>query len=421
MSRHYLLAVLTVIVAFNYTDRFAFGIVLQDIKSDLHLTDSQLGILSGMAFAALYSTMGLPIARWADRGNRIAIISLATGIWSIAVAACALARGYAQLALMRVVVGVGEAGCVPPSLSLIADFFPRTERARAVSIYMQGITASLVIGYLASGWLNQMLGWRVTFLIIGLPGCLLATIARTTLREPRAVRGAQQRVSPVPLGEAVRTLAANRTFRHLLLANAAMWFISYGTMQWTPAFMVREFGVSTGELGTWFAALYGIGGVLGTYLGGELAMRCAKDNERLQLRAMACVIALSAIVNGLAYLPAAAPNAGFAYAWLGLSYWLGALTNGPLFAVLQGLVPATIRATATAVIYLFANLIGIGLGPWLAGTLSDHLQPQLGAESLRYAMLIMCPGMLWGAWHLLAASASVTRDTLEATAGASSE
>ena len=169
-GRAYLLTVLTVIVAFNYTDCFALGVALQDIKSDLHLSDSQLGFLSGIAFALFYSLMGLPIARWADRGNRIGIIGLTTALWSMAVALCGSVASFTQLLTMRVAVGVGEAVCIPPSLSLIADHYDPTERARAVSLYMQGIAASMVLGYFAAGWLNQYYGWRVMFVAIGLPG-----------------------------------------------------------------------------------------------------------------------------------------------------------------------------------------------------------------------------------------------------------
>jgi MFS family permease len=410
------LALLTVIVAFNYTDRFALGIALQDIKRDLQLSDSQLGFLSGIAFALFYSTMGIPIARWADRGNRITIIAVATSVWSAAVAACGLARSFLQLMLVRVVVGVGEAGCVPPGLSLIADFFSRAERARAVSVYMQGISASLVLGYLASGWLNQMFGWRAMFLLIGLPGVLLAVLAQWSLKEPRREQTATAHVesSAPAISDVCRTLWATRSFRHLLCANAVMWFISYGTMQWTPAFFIRDFSLETGELGTWFALLYGIGGIVGTYCGGEWAARQGADNEALQLKGMAVLIAISGVLNAFAYLPALAPNSLLALAWLGVSYLMGALTNGPLFAIIQTVVPARVRAMAIAVVYLVANLIGIGLGPWATGALSDAFHPRFGEESLRYALVLMCPGAAWGAYHLWAASRTVAGDIASA-------
>jgi len=411
-NKKYLLFLLTVIVTFNYTDRFALGLVLQDIKGDLGLSDSELGILSGIAFAFFYSIMGLPIARWADTGNRVTIIGLATILWSVAVAACGVAANFVQLLLIRVIVGVGEAGCVPPALSLIADRFSRAERPRAVSLYMQGVSASVVLGYFAAGWLNQLCGWRAMFVIIGLPGVLLAAAARFSLREPR--RDTPATITEPSAHPSLRsvgaTLFASVTFRHLLYANSVMWFMNYGTMQWTPSFFIRSFGLGTGELGTWFAVIYGISGVLGTYWGGEWAARRASRNERLQLKVMAGLISVSGILMALVYLPALAPNAYIAFGWLGLSNLAGAMTNGPIFSVIQTLVPGRMRATAVAIIFLFANLIGIGLGPWTAGALSDALRPWFGADSLRYSMLVLCPTVLWGAWHLWIAARSITQE-----------
>src|SRR5687768_16882052 len=183
----YLLVLLLVICAFNYIDRLALGLVLQDIKVDLSLTDTQLGLLSGIAFALFYSIMGIPIARWADRGNRVAIITFTTALWSAAVALCGVASNFVQLLLIRIGVAVGEAGCTPPAHSLIADYFTRAERPRAVAIYMLGGQLS-VVGYLWAGWLNELYGWRVTFMLLGLPGLGLAALAWLTLREPRLGR-----------------------------------------------------------------------------------------------------------------------------------------------------------------------------------------------------------------------------------------
>src|SRR6187431_1078222 len=183
--KHYLLAALTVILTFNYMDRVALGILLQDIKADLHLSDTQLGFLSGIAFALFYSVMGVPIARWADRGNRVTIITLTTALWSVAVALCGVATSFTQLLLTRVAVAVGEAGCIPPAFSLIADYFNRGERPRASAIYGLGAPLSTVIGYFFSGWLNDLYGWRVTFMLLGVPGLVLAALAWFTLRDPR--------------------------------------------------------------------------------------------------------------------------------------------------------------------------------------------------------------------------------------------
>jgi MFS family permease len=407
-----LLAILTVILAFNYMDRFALGMILQDVKTDLHLTDTELGLLSGIAFAVFYSVMGIPIARYADRGNRVLIIVASTAMWSTAVMGCGFVASYWQLNAVRVAVGVGEAGCVPPALSLIADLFGRTERARAVSVYMQGISASLVLGYFVSGWLDQLYGWRAMFVLIGAPGVLLSIVAQVWLREPRkAVHAAPHDTSnQLPFTQVAKQLWSNRSFRHLLYANSILWFFSYGTMQWTPAFFLRSFGSHTGELGTWFAVLYGVSGFLGTYWGGELAARYGRKNEPWQLRGMALLAVACGVFMGFVYIPALSVNAYAAFLWLGLSNLAGVMTNGPLFAVIQTLVPPSMRAIAVALVYLFANLIGMGLGPWAAGALSDVLGPWVGHESLRYAMLLLCPGFLWGAWHIWRSSFTVTHD-----------
>lgn len=413
-GKQYLLGLLTIILTLNYTERVALGMAAQNVKVDLSLSDTQLGLLSGIAFALFYSVMGIPIARWADRGNRVTIIWLSTALWSATVALCGIARSFLQLLLMRVVVGVGEAGCIPPAHSLIADFFTRAERPRAVSLYMQGVAVSSVIGYFVAGWLNQFYGWRAMFVLIALPGFVLAAVARFTLREPRrgsfTVEAAASLPSPLSTKDVCASLWARATFRHVLCGFSVTCFFSSGTTQWGPVFFVRSFGLQTGELGTWFAVVVGLGSVVGTYLGGEWAARCAANNERLQLYAMAILICLSGIFAAFAYLPVLAPNYYWAFGWLALSNAAAAATNGPTFGVLQTLVPARMRAMSIALVLLFINLVGSGLGPWAVGALSDGLRPWASEESMRYAMLLMCPVCLWGTWHLWSASRVVAHD-----------
>jgi MFS transporter, Spinster family, sphingosine-1-phosphate transporter len=412
LYRNYLLLTLLVVLAFNYVDRLALGLMLQDIKVDLQLSDTQLGLLSGIAFALFYSVMGVPIARWADRGNRVVIITITTALWSAAVMLCGFAGSFLQLLLVRVGVAIGEAGCVPPAHSLIADYFSRAERPRAVAIYMLGGPLSAVFGYFLAGWLNQFYGWRTTFMLLGLPGLALAVLAWSTLREPRhdvwvkrpSTHGSVDQPS---LHEVYTTLRGNRTFRHLLLGYSVIFFFSFGIGKWLPAFFVRSFQMSTGELGTWFAVIWGGGGLLGTYLGGAWASRYAANNERLQLKAMALAYGVFGILSACIYL---ATNLYVALGLMGLAAVGVTTANGPLFATIQTLVPSRMRALSIAMIYLFANLIGMGCGPLAAGMLSDALQPALGQESLRYALLLLAPGYFWGAWHLWRASSTVGRD-----------
>lgn len=417
--KNHLLTVLMVILAFNCVDRMSLGLLLQNIKVDLTLSDTQLGLLSGIAFALFYSAMGIPIARWADRGNRVLIITITTAVWSAAVALCGAAGSFLQLLLIRVGVAVGEAGCIPPAHSLIADYFSRAERPRAVAIYMLGGPLSAVLGFFLAGWLNEFYGWRMTFVLLGVPGLVLAALAWFTLTEPRrakskAAAGTRSESSApvaVPaqpsLMEVFVTLRGNRTFLHLLVCNSVVFFFSYGIGQWQPAFFIRSYGLQTGELGTWFAITWGGGGLLGTYLGGEWASRCAANNERLQLRVMAAVFCSFGLVSACVYL---APNAYVAFGLMGLGAIGVTAANGPLFATIQTLVPERMRALSIAILYLFANLIGMGLGPLAAGALSDALRPLLGEESLRYSLLALSPGYLWSGWHLWRASRTVTLD-----------
>jgi MFS family permease len=405
--KRYLLILLMGILAFNFTDRLAFGIVLQDIKTDLNLTDTELGFLGGIAFALFYAVMGIPIARWADRGNRVAIITLTTALWSAMVVLCAMAGSFVQLMLVRVGVAVGEAGCLPPAHSLIADYFTRAERPRAVGIYTMGAPMSGLFGFFAAGWLNELYGWRVTFFILGLPGLVLAALAWATLKEPRqsaatlAAPAAQPRMTEVWVA-----LWSNITFRRILLCVAVSNFFMYGMVQWEPAFFIRSFGMRTGEIGTWFALCTGVS-VLGTYLGGALASRYAAHNERHQLLAMALLFALNGVMLVCVYL---ASNQYWALAFLALSGLVHASTNGPIFATIQTLIPERMRAVSVALVLLFANLIGLGFGPMAAGALSDALRPALGEESLRYALLALCPGYLWCTWYMWRASQSVVQE-----------
>lgn len=412
--KSYLLTILLVTLAFNYVDRLALGLLLQDIKVDLLLSDTQLGLLSGIAFALFYSVMGIPIARWADKGNRVAIISITTAVWSVAVAFSGMAGSFMQLLSIRIAVAVGEAGCIPPAQSLIADHFTRAERARATARYMMGNPLSLLIGYFLAGWLNELYGWRTTFVILGLPGVALAALTWLTLKEPRNQQPTSLKteveVSSVPaqptLAEVCRILWANATFRHLLLAFSVMYFFGYGIGKWQPAFFSRSFGLQSGELGTWFAGC-GLVGVLGMYLGGELASRYAAKKEELQIKATMVIVVASAAIQACIYL---SPSAPVAFGFLALSFVVFNMTAGPLFAMVQSLVPGSMRATAVALVYLFINLIGLGLGPLVAGILSDALHASLGEESLRYALVALCPGYLWAGWHLWRASRTVRRD-----------
>lgn len=399
--RRGLLSILALILAFNFVDRLALGIMLESIKADLALTDTQLGALTGLAFAVFYAVMGIPIARWADRGNRVKIIALTTALWSAAVALCGAATSFAQLLVIRMTIGVGEAGCQPPALSLISDEFERPERPRAVSRYKLGWPIALVVGNLAAGWLNQYIGWRLTFVLLGIPGIILSVLVWLGLREPRIAHGSSElqvhALPPQELTTVLRTLWGNRAYRHLLFSMCLSYFFAFGILQWQPAFFIRRFGLGTGELGTWLALVYGTAGLAGTFLGGELAARFAPNDEARQLRGTALLYILLGLLTAAVFL---APSYHIAFLILAIASLGGAACNGPIFSATQTLVSPEMRAMALAVVLMFANLLGTGLGPLLVGILSDQFRPQFGEDGLRLAILCFCPGYLWCAWHL---------------------
>jgi MFS family permease len=404
-----MLAVLTLIAAHNYVDRMAVGLLLQTIKLDLGLSDTQLGLLTGIAFALLYSTMGIPLARWADRRNRIVLIAAAAGIWSAAVALCGLARNFGQLMAARVMVGFGEAGCFPPAHSLIADYYDRRERPKAVSCYMLAAPIGMIIGFWGAGVLNEKFGWRMTFILLGLPGLALSLLAGLTLHDPRSSTElpARHQASDPTLREAWGELVRNASFRNCLIAFSISAFFGTGLLQWKPAFFMRSFGLTTREVGVWFAAIYGLCGLIGTYAGGWAATRFASRNEKRQLEAMVILYALYVFISIAIFL---STSEFVAFGFLALAMLGGASLAGPLFAVIHAVVPPHIRALAIASVFLVANLIGMGLGPLLVGFLSDTLGPAFGEESLRYALLAVCPGYFWAAFHVYRASKTVVGD-----------
>lgn len=403
----YMLILLTVILALNFTDRIVLSLVLESIKHDLGLSDTQLGLLSGLAFALFYSVMAVPIARWSDRGNRVSIISGVTVVWGIMMAATSFAASFAQLLLLRVAVAVGEAGCLPPAQSLIAEKFERRERARAVAFYMAGAPIGVILGYLLGGALNASLGWRLTFACLGVMALPLALVVFFTLRDPRFTRSVGKHASPLPLRTVLATLFARNSFRNLAWCFALASFFGYGILQWQPTYFVRQYGLGTGEIGLWFAGVSGVGSLIGTYLGGEVAARFAAGNEALQLRLMAFGYVVFGVFSALVYL---SPNPYWALACMAIAMTGGATVNGPLFAILQTIVPESMRATAVALVYFMANLVGLGLGPLGVGALSDVLTPHLGNGALGIALLALCPGYLWVAWHLMRGARSVLVD-----------
>lgn len=408
-SKNYLLVVLILVMVSNYMDRFVLSLVLEPIKQDLQLSDSQLGLLTGIAFALFYGLAGIPIARWADRGNRVTIIATATGLWSIMVALCASASNFTQLLLLRIGVGVGEAGCIPPAQSLIASCFSRQERPRALAIFSMGAFISMIVGYLLGGWAADLVGWRMTFVIMGVPGVFLAILVKLTLRDPRELPGGtvpplQQQPSYKAVVSALWRL---QTFRHLTLVYCLAYFFYFGISQWLPSFFVRVHGVPLTELGVWFSVTLGLGGLIGTLAGGYWATHFAANHEALQLRVVMVSQVLYGVMSVLLYLT---PSLPVAYCLMFVGGICVSFSSGPVMAAILLLVEERMHSVMVAMLLFVANLIGLGLGPLGVGVLSDLLTPAYGEESLRYALLCFAPGFLWVGFHSWCASRSIAED-----------
>jgi MFS family permease len=406
---YYALGLLTASYTLNFLDRQILAILQEPIKKELHLSDSQLGLLTGLSFAMFYILLGLPIARWADRGNRRNIASLALGLWSLMTALCGLAQTNIQLFLARIGVGVGEAGGSPPAYSMISDMFPEKARATALGIYGVGVNLGILAGFLTGGWLNEMVGWRAAFLIAGAPGLLLALLIRFTVKEPLrrpALREAGQvHTAAPPIGAVIKRLWAYRTFRHMVFGASLMSFAAYGAFNWLPSLLIRVHHLNGGVAGTWLALILGLGGAAGTFIGGWASDRLGRRDARWYclVTVVAFVIAIPLMIAAFLMRDAVGTLICFAFPAAIL-----AISVPPLMAVTHGLVENRMRALASAIVLFILNLLGLGLGPLAVGMLSDHLTPQFGPDGLRLAMLILLPAAAtWGTVHVALAARHV--------------
>jgi MFS family permease len=405
----YALALLCAVYVVNFVDRQILAILLQSIKEDLELSDTQLGLLSGTAFGIFYATLGVPIAQLADRVSRKWVIATCLVLWSGMTALCGTAAGFLSLLVYRVGVGVGEAGGSPPAHSLISDYFPPERRATALAIFSLGVPFGILVGFLAGGWLNEALGWRLAFVVVGLPGVLLGIVVALTLREPPRghSEGLTSRGAAPGALRVVAFLWESRSFRHLSFASALYAFVGYSVISWAPSFLIRSHAMTAAEAGTWLSLIVGIGGGIGNYAGGVLADRWAETDARgralLPALAMACAFPFSVGI----WLT---DSAGLALALLVAPTAFGLMYQAPAFAVTQFLATPRMRATAAAVLLFVINIIGLALGPWTTGALSDALAPRAGTDSLRYALCIVSLLLAWSALHFWLASLTLRAD-----------
>jgi predicted MFS family arabinose efflux permease len=397
-SRHYALAILVVVYTFNFIDRQILSILLEPVKTELGLSDTAMGMLTGFAFAMFYATLGIPIARYADRSNRRNLIAAALGIWSFFTALSGLAANFWHLLIARIGVGVGEAGCSPPAHSMIADYYPAEQRATALGIYSLGIPFGIMFGLFAGGWINEYFGWRMAFFVVGLPGILLALIVRFSLQEPpRGMAEGRADTADQPgVKETLVYLWQKKSFRHMSFAAALTAFVGYGFIVWAPAFLIRSYGMSTGEVGTWFGLILGIPGGIGIALGGYLADRFGAKDTRWYLWTTAVALIVCVPLNYVVY----AADTALVSLWaMVLPVLLGNFYQATTFSQTQGISSLRMRAVAAGILLFIINIIGLGLGPQLVGVISDLLSDQYGVESLRYALFICSLVYIWGAFH----------------------
>lgn len=408
--RNYVLVVLTLVYTFNFVDRQLLSILQEAIKLDLSLSDAQLGLLTGFAFAMFYVTAGIPIARLADRSNRRNIVAVSVGLWSFMTAISGFVQNYLQLLLARVGVGVGEAGGSPPSHSIVSDIFPKKQRASALAFYSTGVNLGILFGFLFGGWLNEFFGWRVAFMVVGVPGIMLAILVRTTVREPvrGLVENKQASDKQVPFKDVITLLWQRKTFRHMALACGLNAFAGYGTVNWLASFFIRTHEMSTGELGTWLALSTGLFGAIGVLIGGILGDKLGGRDKRWYtwIPGLATIMVVPFMIIVLL--------TDNQYVALVCVFIPGILQNvylGNSIATTHNLVGLRWRSTASAILFFILNVIGLGMGPFAVGLLSDFLAPTLGAESLRYSMLALLPTvMIWSSIHFYLASRTMLKE-----------
>ncbi len=408
-DRYYVLFLLYIVYALNFLDRQILSILFEPMKADLQLSDTQLGFLSGLAFAMFYATFGIPVARLADRRSRRNIIGLCLALWSGMTALCGLAMNFWHLTLARFGVAIGEAGCVAPAQSMLADYFPEHMRGRVMAVFASAIYVGILLGLLMGGWVSELYGWRVAFFVAGLPGILVAVIFMWTVREP--IRGMEDHAPPPQtqnsLWEDLSVLLRRPTFVAVAIGLGLQSIAGYGITTWLPAFYQRFHDMSGAEVGTALALIIGIGGSVGSLLGGWMSDALARNDKRwyLWISAIAAIIGIP--LFGAALL---IEDTQTSLILLAIGMVVGAVHSGPLYASILGILEPQRRAVGTAAVLFANNLIGIGLGSLFVGALSDTFSMIGQDDALRYSMLLSLAFLLFAALGMYIGSRTQIKD-----------
>jgi len=409
------LVILLLAYIFNFIDRNILGVLSIPIKAELGLSDTQMGLMGGIAFALFYSGLAIPIAWLADRRSRVNIIAGSVALWSLFTAACGFAQNFWQLFLARMGVGIGEAGGVAPSYALVSDYFPREKRARALAFFSLGIPIGSALGVFFGGWIASHLDWRSAFLIVGLAGLPAALLVKFGIEEP--VRGghdsadgsASAPAPPFPIVAAV--LARNPSFWLLSFGAASGSILGYGLIFWLPSFFSRSFGLELAEVGWFYGSIVLVGGVAGTWLGGWFGDRTGPDDPGAYARVPAICFLIAAPVFALGLF---APSLWLGWILFAIGQMLALAWLGPVIAAVQHIVPPNMRATASASFLFINNLIGIGFGIFFLGFMSDAMTEAHGADALKYSILYGLVFYLLSAAFYLVASRRLKQDWVAA-------
>ena len=418
MRRRLTLFGLFAVGVMSYVDRTIISVLQVPIKQELGLSDTQLGTLTGISFALVYTSMAIPIARLADRSNRKYVILAALAIWSTMTALSGFATSFLALVLLRTGVGFGEAGSVPASHSTIADLYPREKRARAVAAWGLSLPAGMIVGLIAAGQIAQNIGWREAFWIIGGLGLVMAPMLLFLMREPARGRYDPvpvEQAAPLPFFQALATLWHLKTFRYLAMGGATHAFVQYSLMNWNAPFYTRVHGMTLSDTANALALLSGLGGAIGIWSGGWLADRFGARDLRWQLRVPAIAIALMVPLAAIQYL-VKSPELSIAVGLVSSS--LLVFYYAPIVAVPMLVVNARLRAFASSVVLVTFNLVGLGLGPMVTGMISDFLIGHYGMadNSLRYAIVIVLLPSLAASLLFWRASRHLPLEALDRTA-----
>ena len=385
LRRYYCLLILTLVATMSTLDRQIMNILLEPIRKELGLSDTEMGLLTGLAFAFVYATLCIPAARIADRWSRRKMVALAITSYSIMTILCGAARNGLQMFVARFGVGAGEACGNSSGHALVGDLFPRRERATAMTVLMLSAPVGMALGLAFGGWALQEFGWRMAFVLVGIPGLILGPLVFFTIPEiGKGMADGVTRAPPAqPFGQTLKALWASRAFPNMIFGATVTAMAAMGAMTWLPAFLARSHGMSHAAIGAALGASVGVGSIFGHILGGPLIDWLGRRDLRWHLWVPMLTNPLAALLAAAAFL---APL-DYVFPLLALQMFLAGLFTAPMIAIVMNLAPVAARATASAILGFVMNNVGMGLGPQLIGIASDLLKPAFGVESLRYALL----------------------------------